>query len=176
MTPRETTADRLEKLADRLAAISTELQESDTPRSALIDDLVVALRRYGAGEDFYVKHKPVQESGVISLSRHVTNEPVVALYRPDEPDELPDRLVGDPSPVRRAELAALLADYADELTSMERPTAAVYRDLILLAANEPGCLFADHAQKYEKVYFKTRVKGMLGTTLAQVVDSVSTGE
>lgn len=179
MSAQETEQDRLEKLANRFTELAVRLEEREQ-RADVVDDAVVALRRYGVGEDFYSKHTQIESGGVVFVSRHLNRRPVAAIYRPDEVDldAMPPRADTSPSPVRREEFAALLRRYADEfedlatpvaeLESLPRPREEVFRDVILLLANEPGCVFQDASQDNGRIYVSTRLTGVRGTTLVQV--------
>ncbi|MFC6907110.1 hypothetical protein [Halalkalicoccus tibetensis] len=115
-------------------------------------------------------------NGTVSLSRPVSNKPAAALFRPDDLDEYPSIIKRGPSPLSQAELGELLRTSATEYRSLARPPEALNRELIMLLANEPECLYQDHTQSYGKLYLKSRLADMEGTVLAQVLKEKSVNE
>lgn len=161
--------ESLETLADRLAEIAEALIETDQSRDDLVDEAVGALREHGVGESFFGRRVTVGSNGAVSLSRPVANKPAAALFRPDDLEEYPSIIKRGPSPLSRTELGELLRTSANEYRSLARPPEELNRELIMLLANEPECLFQDHTQSHGKLYLKTRLGDLEGTILAQVL-------
>ncbi|MDL5363823.1 hypothetical protein [Halalkalicoccus sp. NIPERK01] len=174
-SPLESDAERTEKLAARLEEIADELDEGGD-REAAVGDVVRALRRYAVADGWFAKHSAIETAGTKFVSRTVAGQDCVALFRPDDPDELPAILRSGPSPIRDDEFAELVREAADDLVSLEREPAAVFEGLLLLLGNEPACLLQDHVQAGGKVYFKSRLAGVLGTVLVQATGDEDAGE